>query len=223
MYWGSPRRVIPVEERLDQTRRTISSLVSAGIGEIFLADNSGENWTGGTERLLEPARVHLYHQFQFQNKGISEIYLLLSILEQVPPQTPILKISGRYYLTDGLGFGLDGADVAAKLIPYAGRQLWMSTRCYMVKDSETYARFLRATLRDLYGYQARIVGPGSLLRIVRNSLFPARDDSPYDDPLQPIEVAAARVLERPGYRVKRVETLGIEGVTGDEARRLLKE
>jgi hypothetical protein len=223
MYWGTPRQSIPAGERLEQTRQTVASLVRAGISDIFLADNSGERWVAGTEEQLGPATVYVYNQFQFQNKGISEIYLLLSALEHLPEQTPILKISGRYYLTDGLKFELDESDVAAKFMPYAGTQLLMSTRCYMVKDRETYARFLKATLRDLYGYPARIVGPGSLLRILRNSLFPARDDAPYDDPLQPIEVAAARALIRFGYNVKQVDALGIEGVTGDEARRLLQE
>lgn len=223
MYWGSPRTIIPAQERLEQTRKTIASLVRAGITDIFLADNSGGNWADGTEELLQPAKVYFYNQFQFQNKGISEIYLLLSALEHLPEETPILKISGRYYLSDSLRFGLEGADVAAKFIPYAKTQLWMSTRCYMVKNKEVYARFLRETVRDLYAYPSRIVGPGSLLRILRNSIFPERDDAPYDDPLQPIEVAAARVLKRADYRVKQIEVLGIEGVTGDEARRLLSE
>jgi hypothetical protein len=223
MYWGSPRTVIPFDERLEQTRRTIDSLLGAGVEEIYLADNSGANWVAGTEKQLAPARVSVYDHYQFQNKGISEIYLLLSALEELPPGVPILKISGRYRLSDGLAFTLDDADVAAKLIPYGRSQLWMSTRCYVVRDTETFGRFLKATLRDLYGYPARIVGPGSLLRILRNSLFPARDESPYDDPLQPIEVAAARVLKSGAYRLKKIEALGIEGITGDEAKRLLKE
>lgn len=223
MYWGSPRTSIPVEERLAQTRRTIDSLLDAGVDEIYLADNSGPAWEEGTEDSLAPAHVRVYDHYQFQNKGISELYLLLCALEQLPPGGPILKISGRYRLSDGLRFGLEGADVAAKFIPYAKSQQWMSTRCYMVRNREVYERFLKATLRDLYGYPARIVGLGSLLRIVRNSLFPGRDDSPYDDPLQPIEVAAARVLQGPGYKVRRVDALGIEGITGDEAQRLLKE
>jgi hypothetical protein len=223
MYWGTPRTSIAVEERLEQTGETIASLARAGIGEIYLADNSGENWIAGTEVALKPARVYVYDQHQFQNKGISEIYLLLSVLRHLPERTPVLKISGRYHLSDGLRFGLDESDVAAKFISDAGTQTWMSTRCYMVKDREVYERFLKDTLRDLYGYAARIVGPGSLLRIVRNSLFPARDVAPYDDPVQPIEVAAARALKKAEYKVKKVETLGIQGVTGDAARRLLKE
>jgi hypothetical protein len=223
MYWGTPRASIPVEERLEQTVETLASLARAGIEEIYLADNSGENWVAGTEDALKPARVYVYDQHQFQNKGISEIYLLLSVLRHLPERTPILKISGRYHLSDGLKFGLDESDVAAKFISDAGTQTWMSTRCYMVKDREVYERFLKDTLRDLYGYAARIVGPGSLLRILRNSLFPARDDAPYHDPVQPIEVAAARALKKAKYKVKKVETLGIQGVTGDEARRLLKE
>lgn len=223
IYWGSPRRVIPTQERLEGTQKTIASLLAAKVDEIYLADNSGENWVAGTEEQLSPARVYVYHQHQFQNKGISELYLLLSIMEHLPAATPILKMSGRYYLKNGLGFGLDDKDVAANFVPYARTQLWMSTRCYLVKDKEVYERFLKDTLRALYGYQARIVGPGSLLRILRNSIFPERDDSTYDDPLLPIEIAAARVLQRAGYSVKEVAVLGIEGITGDKARRVLAE
>jgi hypothetical protein len=197
--------------------------LQAGISEIILTDNSGENWVAGTEDALRPATVYVYSHVQFRNKGISELYLLLSVLEHLPANSPILKVSGRYYLTDGLAFELDGGDVAANFTSYTKTQPWMSTRCYLVKDKEVYERFLKDTLRELYGYQARIVGPGSLLRILRNSIFPERDDSSYDDPLLPIEIAAARVLRRAHYSVKEVAVLGIEGVTGDNARRVLVE
>jgi len=223
IYWGGHRRIIPSHERLGATQKTIQSLLRANVDEVYLADNSGENWVPRTEDDLKPAKVYVFGHFQFLNKGISELYLLLSVLPHLPANTPILKISGRYYLKNGLTFELGGVDVAAHFTVYARTQLWMSTRCYLVKDKTVYERFLKDTLRELYAYQARIVGPGSLLRILRNSLSPQRDDSPYDDPRQPIELAAARVLNRTDYRVKKVDMLGIEGITGDEARSLLIE
>jgi hypothetical protein len=223
MYWGSPRTSISQAERLEQTGKTVASLVQAGVTEIFLADNSGEQWVAGTEESLRPAKVYVYNHFQFQNKGISELYLLLSVLAHVPPETPILKISGRYYLKNGLDGELEDSDVAAKFIEYRKSKFMMSTRCYMVKNREVYEKFLRGTLRELYGYSARIVGPGSLLRIFRNSLFPKRDEMPYDDPVDPIEVAAARALKKYNFKVRSLERLGIEGMSGDAARRLIVE
>ncbi len=66
MYWGSPRNSIPVEERLEQTKKTVASLVNAGITEIFLAANSGENWAvagnaGVTDKLSFVLRITVPH------------------------------------------------------------------------------------------------------------------------------------------------------------------
>jgi len=223
MHWGTLRQSISAEERLEQTRKTITSLLDAGIEDIYLADNSGEEWVAQTESYLRPSKVFVYNQHQFKNKGISEIYLLMTVLKHLPADTPVLKISGRYYLKNNLCFDLEGADLAAKFIPYSRTQQWMSTRCYLVKDKNIYEQFLKAVLRNLYGYQAKIVGPGSMLRILRNSLFPRLDDMPYDDPILPIEVVAAGVLKSSAYLVKKVDVLGIEGITGDQARQLLIE
>src|SRR2546430_2627591 len=85
LYWGGPRNCISSSERLEQTKRTIASLQTAGIAPIILADNSGRNWVSGTEKALAPAQVHVFDQHQFQNKGISEIYTLLDTLNLIPP------------------------------------------------------------------------------------------------------------------------------------------
>ena|SRR2546427_4422838 len=223
LYWGSSRACIPNSERLEQTRRTVASLQEAGFSPIILADNSGTNWVAGTEESLAPAEVHVFRQHQFQNKGISEIYTLLDTLNFLTGNTPILKISGRYYLTEDVDHQIGADDIVAKVNKHGGVKSWMSTRCYLIKDVAVLEAFLRAVLRDLYGYGARVVGPRSLFRILRHSLSPDRQHYPYDDPVSPIEVPAARVVESGDFRVRLVSTLGIEGTSADRDQRLIRE
>lgn len=222
VYWGSPRTCIPSAERLEQTRKTIDSLLRAGITRIRLADNSGSNWVAGTEDSLKPADVHVFNQHQFFNKGIAEIYLLLGAISRIPADTPILKISGRYYLRQDFNHEIGADEIVAKVTKRDGNS-WMSTRCYLVKDAAVFESFLRAMLRDLYGYGARIVGPRSFFRILRHSLLPQELGYPYDDPVPSIEVPAARVLKSQQFRFRLVETLGVEGISGDHGRSLISE
>jgi hypothetical protein len=223
LYWGSPRTCIPSSQRLEQTRKTVDSLSEAGITRIVLADNSGTNWISGTEEFLKPADVHVSDQHQFQNKGISELYLLLNALKFISADTPVLKISGRYHLTNGFNHQIRNEDIVAKVTKYDGVNMWMSTRCYIVKDVAVFEAFLRAILRDLYGYGARIVGPRSLYRILQHSLSPHKQDYLYDDPVQGIEVAAARVLKESRFKVRLVDHLGVQGISADHAQRLIVE
>ncbi|HVS80983.1 MAG TPA: hypothetical protein VHE60_04555 [Pyrinomonadaceae bacterium] len=224
VYWGSPRTILPSAERLEQTKGTIESLLEAGISEIILADNSGEKWIPGTEDYLKPATVHLCNQYQFQNKGISEILMLLSVFSEIPSDRPILKISGRYSLKWPVDLDLGNADLAVKLYrPSAKDKTEMSTRCYWVKNKEIFQDFLISILRELYGNRTKITGARSVFRIIRNSFFPDNDKYPYHDPVDGIEKAAARILERPRYKVRYLESLGIEGTSGDRDQRLIRE
>lgn len=223
VYWGSPRTCIPSSRRLEETRKTVDSLCDVGITQILLADNSGSNWKPGTEEFLKPAQVQLSNQHQFQNKGISELYLLLNAIVSIPPDTPILKISGRYHLTAAFNHHISDEDIIAKLTKQDGVNLWLSTRCYIVKDGVIFEAFLRAVLRELYGYGARIVGPRSLYRILRHSLSPHKQDYFYDDPVEAVEIAAARVVQNQRFKVRLVEQLGVQGVSADYAQRFIVE
>ena len=151
--WNTP------ESRLEQTQKTIQFLVDAGISEIYLADNSGVNWISTTDTLLKPAKVYIFNQYQYQNKGISEIYLLLSILEFIPENEPIIKISGRYFMEKNPFQNSIECDLQTK------------TRCYWVKNKEVYKVFLKTTLCEIFAYSSRIVGPASLAKIIRNLDF----------------------------------------------------
>lgn len=204
------------EERLAQTQQTIQSLLEAGISSVLLFDNSGESWIKGTENLLKSASVHLLNTYQYKNKGISELYLLLEAMGSLPPDVPILKISGRYILCGGGNFDLGGADILCKIYKQSHSHRSMSTRCYVVRNRDTYQSFIGQVLRELFGYQARIVGPRSFYRIVKNSITPGAVDYPYEDPAHSIEDACAQVLKSYKYKVKQVERLGVEGLVATE-------
>lgn len=207
--YGSDRSVYSHAERLDQTRGTVQSLVEAGLRDVYVADNSPAAPDARVIESLAPASVHHFRdQYQFHNKGISELFLLLLLVESLPGDQPILKVSGRYRLLGGVELSLDGADVAAK---WDERNRGISTRCYLVRNRDVYRRFLEDTLSEVYGQAARIRGPRSLLRIVKNSLAATNDHTRYFDPNDSIEQASARALRRPSYRVRRLPALGITG------------
>jgi hypothetical protein len=206
--YATSRSVFSPRERLEQTCHTVDTLTANGFADIHVADNSGANWVAGTEERLSPARVHRFTHYQFQNRGIAELYLLLEVLDALPADTPILKISGRYALTKNITNELGHADIAAK---WAEDNTSISTRCYMVRNTRLYRRFLEDTLSEVYAYSSRIVGPRSLMRILKHSLRPDSDDSLYFDPTISIEGAAARVLRRGKYAVGHLTELGLEG------------
>ena len=201
--------------RLEQTRQSVQALLAIGIQEIYVADNSGANWRGEMEEKLKPAQVHVFCQHQYRNKGISELYLLLAALPHLPTGRPIVKLSGRYVLTHRLDAELGERDfVVREWHGLSLLQCCISTIAYAVRDAAVYEHFLRETLREVFGFSARVVGPRSLLRILRNSMFPFRDEFPYDDPMGSIEHASWRALRKNRCRVEAVESLGVEGTGG---------
>jgi hypothetical protein len=206
--WISPN------ERLEQTRETIKSLVDVGVSEIYLADNSGDEWVPEVSDLLKPARVFVFNHYQYRNKGISEIYLLLSMLNQLPANVPILKISGRYQLTRSISEKLGDADFAVKFYKDTRFKTSISTRCYMVKNKELYKSFLENSLREVYAYPFRIVGPRSFIRVLVHGLLHNLESYPFHDPRVSIENAGARVLQSHRYKYNEIPTLGVKGLVG---------
>jgi hypothetical protein len=215
--WNTP------ESRLEQTQKTIQSLVDCGISDIYLADNSGKNWLDTTDALLKPAKVYVFNHHQYHNKGISELYLLLSILEFIPSNEPIVKISGRYFINGNPFQDTFDYDLQIKIYQYGLFSSLMSTRCYWVKNKEIYELFLRQTLRESFAYPSRIIGFGSLARIIYNSIFPGSDEYPYDDPKCSIELASARVLKIFKYKKFEINVLGIEGLVAGNRDDVLNE
>jgi hypothetical protein len=214
--YDGQRSYFSPQERLAQTQETIQSLLEIGISSVLLFDNSGECWVKGTEDLLKSASVHLVNTYQYKNKGISELFLLLEAMRSLPPDVPILKISGRYTLCGRGDFDLGDADILCKIYKQSRSRRSMSTRCYVLRNRDTYQSFIGQVLREVFGYQSRIVGPRSFYRIVKNSITPSVDNYPYEDPGHSIEGACARVLKSYKYKVKQAERLGVEGLVATE-------
>lgn len=208
-----PRTNIAPEVRLEHTRGTIDSLLAAGITQIFITDNSPGDWLRQRVEKLRPARVLHFDQLPVRNKGLGEMWLLLAALEHLPADEPILKISGRYRIGPGSPLlAAPGQDVVARV--YGERQKEISTRAYVVRNREVAARLWPRMLDEIYAAQSRIVGPRSLLRLLRSSLQPGRDNFPYSDPPLSVEIAGWRAIRHLGLSLRVVDHLAVEGTLG---------
>jgi hypothetical protein len=216
---SSSRSFIPVATRLQQTRLTIDQLGKQPFSGVWLLDNSvafDPEWTRGT-----PVRARHFPQYQFSNKGINELLMLLSVLTELPEETPIFKISGRYRLTaDFVPVMAGGIDFKVKGYDYAAKCGTISTRGYWVANKKIYETFLVQTLREVFVYPHRTVGLRSawinLREIVRPVTSPRQETA--------IEFAAARVLKINSYRVELSRVMGIEGtVAGFEGEEMIRE
>ena len=208
-----PRTNIDVEKRLAQTVESVRSLTALGFSDIYLADNSPALPPSATQ-LLAPARVFSFGHFPYRNKGVAEALLLLALAEHLPPDRPLMKLSGRYRAGLNLCDTLHGADLAGLFTGGGNTAENLSTRAYAVRDRDTFTRFLQGTLDELYASPWRVVGPRSLLSLARRLMRPASDVYPYSDPLGSLEISAARWLRHSGLKIRKLEKLGVEGVLG---------
>jgi len=197
------------EERVEQTKLTLLRLRQCGFTKIFLADNSPLlNKVLIQNILIDFPEVEVHHllQYQFQNKGVNELLLLLYLIEYLPANENIFKISGRYYPTEEFKKP-DFEDFAVKKYYHARSNNSISTRGYWVKDADTLHRFLTDCLYEHFAYEKRIVGLRSLARILfrkKNKTTPHFSIS--------IEFAAEHVLRKGVYQVTLIDKIGIEGL-----------
>jgi hypothetical protein len=218
------RTTLSPEVRLEQTRGTVDSLVARGITEILIADNSPGTWLRDRAASLAPARVLCQRQPPVRNKGIGELWLLLGSLDELPADQPILKISGRYRLGAHGDLSLRGDDDIAARVYKKGKLGEISTRCYLVRNRAVAALLWERALDEMYAERSRIMGPRSLLRIIRNSLRPGEDAFHYSDPNTiSVEQAAYVAIRRLGLSLRPVDNLDIEGTLGSWTNPTVKE
>lgn len=155
------------DERLAQTIKTIEILDRLNFSRIYLFDNSLQ--PANCELLLAfSSKLEIFHtpQYTFKNKGLSEVLLVLNNLQHLPNDTPLFKISGRYYPT--LDFVMpDFSDHPGADFIGTGKILnetppFVSTRAYFVKNKRIFETMLVTAMEEMLAYSRSIHGIRSL-------------------------------------------------------------
>ena len=208
--------IVPVKsfytfpERLEHTKETLKSLQQNGFENIFLVDNSITlNQSQLSDLLIDFPAVKIHHidQYQFANKGINELLMLLFICKDLPPGQPIFKISGRYKINSSFRKPTFST-IAVKGYNFNSKTGTISTRAYWVQDSSIFEDFLLKCLNEVFAYAERVVGARSLYRKLKN-LFTNQVARQLNIS---IEFAAANVLKQGAHNITLMDNLGIEGL-----------
>lgn len=208
---GGVRSVFSVEERATQTADTVRSLRALGIDRVVVADNS-ERLPDTLPGALNESEIIRIPGLHFQNKGISEAWLIASLVGRIALRGPLLKVSGRYTVGALPAINWSDVDIAGC---YSDSLL--TTRCFAIRNSHVLGALMQSALREMYAYPTRIVGPRSLLRIVRSSLFPGRHEYPYHDPTISLEMGCTLAIRHNHLRFSHISSFGVKGVFGGGA------
>ena len=205
-------------DRLSQTIETIESLKQLGYSDIYLFDNSGTQYQAVLEKEFAGIAVKTFDHFQFNNKGISEAFLLLAAIKHLPADRPIIKISGRYKLSDRIDFDDTQFDFAAKFYQHSDRLFFhketMATRCYAVKNKLIFEKYLIALLDEIYAYSGRIFGLGSFKRFLINQFNSNKNSYSYFNANLSVEAASINALQKTQLKIARLGKIGLSGLAG---------
>lgn len=215
------RSYFSLQEREEQTIHTLIRLKEVGFKHIILADNSFDYDFTKLGSAIECVQVIHLKQYQFSNKSINEILILLSVIDQIPDNMPIFKISGRYFPSENFKFKMgEGVDFIIKGFEFDTRNAVITTRGYFVRNKVLYEDFLLYCLNEIYSYPYRIVGLHSFLIFIKEFFKPNLKKTSTIS----IEFAAARVLKNGNFKYQLIDTLDIEGqIAGLESKELIKE
>ncbi len=215
------RSFFSLAERELQTIQTLDQLKKVGFKQIILVDNSDHYDFSRLKSSIENVKVIHLKQYQFENKSINEILMILSILDEIPIGSKIFKISGRYFPRDDFKLDIiENIDFKIKGFDFQSRRPVISTRAYFVRNKEVYEAFLLSCLNEIYSYPYRIVGLRSLWIFIKDFFKPRlRTISTIS-----IEFAAARVLKNGKFKFELTNDLNIEGqIAGLETKEFIKE
>lgn len=216
----SYRGSIDYQDRLLQTIKTIKSLVDLQFSAIYLFDNSGFNWDETVEDQLLPAKIIKFNMFQFDNKGLSELYMLLHGLQVIPADVPLLKISGRYTLEEKVSDELLATvDFAGKFNPDT-----ISTRAYYFSSKAILQNVLYSAVNNMYSYKHKIVGFRSLFKVVQNAFSDQVQTSFYDTTIS-IERGMFNAIKKLKLKTHHMPVIHVSGVSGhaDDNRKTIQE
>lgn len=202
------RSFVPIRERIEQTLYSIERLKAIGFKQIIIVDNSYEIDFNSILSIHNDIKLIHVRQYQFSNKGINELLMLLTSLDEIPDDTPIFKISGRYYPNELFNSEFNSEfDFKVRSYNFHEKRGTISTRGYFVKNKEIYEDFLLKMLNEVFVYQSRIVGWRSLKIQLKNIFYPIFSEKSNIS----IEFAGARILKNSDYKIELVETMGIQG------------
>jgi hypothetical protein len=166
------------DERLKQTINTVQKLYDAGFQEVYLFDNSIN--TASLESLGKTFKhLKIFHapQYTFENKGLNEALLILNNIHVLPENTPIFKISGRYYpnkhfnLSAHIPFPTD-IDLIGVGHFFGSKKAYFSTRAYFIKNKSVLESVLNLAIQEMLSYAKGIHGVKSLSLAIRNLFRP---------------------------------------------------
>ncbi|MCZ4221798.1 hypothetical protein [Pedobacter rhodius] len=207
------KNLISNESRLADTIKTVKSLESKNFDSIYVFDNSTPRLNKEIIDLLYPAIATSFDVLPYKNKGLSEIYLLLLGLRNLPEDKPILKISGRYILNESWDFeALAAYDFAGKF----DLKTTISTRCYYVKNKKILEMILLKAIDYIYGYHFKIVGPTSFFRIIEN-LLSGNANINFHKSSVSIERGMGESIRALQLKTKELKLLNISGISGNPA------
>ena len=215
------------EERILQTRRTVESLRTLGYEQIYLFDNSGGEHRSALSHEFEDVYLKVFDHYQYDNKGISETFLMLEGIRHVPDSCPIMKLSGRYQIARRLELDTNNYDLAAKIYQHEGRLFrnseTMATRCYVFRNKATYQSYLIGLLQEIYAYSSRIVGLGTLKRFLTNQFLSKNNSYSFFDPSLSVEAASIRVVRNLDLKLCRLDAIGLSGLAGTFGNLLIED
>lgn len=206
-------------ERYIQTLHTLNSLAERGFEEIFVFDNSVSELE--VEGLLNSGnqKVKLFQnkQYSFENKGLNEALLILNLMENLPENTPIFKISGRYYPTEKFNKidfleRMGNKEILGICENLHQNIAYFSTRSYLIKNKQVLKEMLILSIEEMiaYGRDAHTIS-GLVKQIF--SFFTPKIGTPFQLSL---EQAFARIIkQKNNYTL--VKAMNIEGYVAGAA------
>ena len=200
-------------ERYEQTITTIKELVKKGFKDIYMFDNSKILLDSNSIKSDSKHDVQIFHssQYSFKNKGLNEALLILNNIHNLPDNTSIFKISGRYFPT--LSFNVPeiqdfaGKEFLGKGYNFLDRSGTFSTRAYCSINKRVLEEMLVLCVDEMISYSKGINGLRSAINSICAS-FTSKIGTEYQIS---IEQAFARILKsKRNYHL--VNNLNIQGL-----------
>lgn len=215
---------IPSDERYLQTLSTIQSLIEKGCVTIYLLDNSIEAIPLGWVQKIENMGIIFLSlpaiDTKTQNKGLSEIELLLRFCKLVKCENPILKISGRYTLNSQRLLEMASHDLIGRVFHRRRGFSEFSTKAYVVKNTLVLERILQRSAMLTRTLIYRFWTPFLLLRFlefIKNVITNFDLDLLLDPPIS-IEEAFYHSTKALKIDCVFIDNLGITGILAAEGK-----